>query len=178
MNSQTDPNVLPTETPDQREERPKFIPTDEVEQVVLGECFWNNKTSWGYNVRHNGVDKVWFVKKAGHDALDGYPAGQQLLVNIQKKEGQQYGWLNVRQAIFDEKGDEAPPPDPTVQRREKMRKVYLECLWDAWDVAAEYNDKMEQAFMTPEILEKNQLGVEDIRQIATSFAIQRDRKNW
>jgi hypothetical protein len=161
---------MPADAEEERQERrPKFEPLlDDPQPIILGEQFWKNEksTSFGYNITHLGVDKVWFVKKAGEAELSGYPAGTQLIVALRKKDPSSWPYLEVRRAIFEDNGAEAKT-NPTEEKRKLMRDRYLECLEDAFDV--EMNQSADTAIA---------LSPTDLKDIATTFFIERNRKNF
>ena len=171
-----DPDTLPQpadEEQERQERRPKFEPIlDQPEPITLGECFWHDKTTWGYNVTHCGVDKVWFVKTAGHADIDGYPAGTPLLVCYRAADPAKphAKYLEVRQSFIDtpEQPVKKDGLTPTEEKRKIMRDRYIECLSDAIEVARQYN----------ELIQIGEMSTEDIRQIATGLFIERNRKNF
>jgi len=168
------PDTLPQPPPDQeevQERRPKFEPIlDQPEPITLGENFWNNGKSWGYNVTHCGIDKVWFVKKAGNSDLSGWPVGQQLLVCLRKKDPVSWPYLEVRQAVFEDGGSEVKI-NPTEEKRKIMRERYVECLADAMAVGIFYDEMLGDNV-------EHRMTTEDIRQIATHFSMHREKKNF
>lgn len=136
---------------------------------------------FGYSVEHDGVEKTLFANEQLQKELEGYKGSVQITkkqIKNSSGEGYHNEWV-VREAILDNSGrvTEAPPPDirkddeARNNYREQRKRFYKEALVDAADLVIAYNSWVTEKQLPSHFL----MNHEDIRSIATSFAIQFER---
>lgn len=132
---------------------------------------------YGYNLQVNGETFTFFAKEAEHQQFQCFDPGTTLVITRKEtaKDGKKFRTTDIKQAIFDDHGNEPPAGKPTIDligdkearnafRQDRITNMH-ECLRDAAEVVALYN------------MDANlKLGSEDIRAIGISFAIEFERR--
>jgi hypothetical protein len=74
----------------QAQQRNKMdFPTNVPQVITLGKNFWSGEgkfgMSYGWNVMHDGEEKVMFIKDALHTKIEGHPEGTKLRIVYKEK---------------------------------------------------------------------------------------------
>ena len=177
----------------ERQDRPKMeFPTNIPQSIVLGEKFWEGSgkygPSYGWNLTHEGTEKVMFIKPALHNKISSYPKGARLQVNYAEKKGDNgtyHEWEvsngNGATAPYESKSPagrierpesvevDAFATDRDTYRDERVNTM-IEALEDAYNVVQSHNKSLapDGSFA---------LRGEDLRAIAISFVIAEQRRH-
>jgi hypothetical protein len=140
-------------------------------QIVLGKKFYEGSNEhgkyYGYNLTHDGQEKVFFASPYVHEQFQKFSVGQSLIVNRRQKAGEKSVSWEIGSANGQAPATGQAPTRyaPSTFNREAYREQRIERMRQAMDDAAKVIESPVET----------EAKFDDLRSIAISFVIEENR---